>query len=59
VHQKDYLGPNYKPHVTSQGHKSVKTGDKINVNRFSLVAQVRQKQTGATIKTVVKEYFLR
>jgi len=58
VHQKDYLGPNYKPHVSSQGYKSVKAGDKISVNRFSLVAQVRQKKTGTMIKTGVKEYFL-
>lgn len=59
VHQKNYLGPNYKPHVTSQGYKSVRAGEKIIVNRFSLVAQVRQKQTGTMIKKVVKEYSLR
>lgn len=58
VHQKEHLGPNYRPHFIYHDYNPIKTGDKIKINSFALIKQVRQKKTGTMIKSVVKEYFL-
>ncbi len=58
IHQKDYIGTKYQPHITHQGKKHMNEGDEFIVESFSLVKQVRQKKTGTMIKQVAKEYFL-
>jgi 2'-5' RNA ligase len=60
VHQKEFLGANYKPHITQRNRKSrnLPEGEIIPVISFLLIRQLRQKQTGAMIKEVAKEYFL-
>lgn len=61
VHQKDHLGPSYKPHIALRNRKSRKIpeGETIPVISFLLIKQLRQKKTGAMIKKVAKEYFLK
>lgn len=58
VHQKEHLGSYYTPHFVYHDYNPIKTGDKIKINSFCLIKQVRQKKTGTMIKAVVKEYFL-
>jgi 2'-5' RNA ligase len=59
IHQKDFLGQNYRPHITHQGKNRPTGGEELIVSSISLVRQLRQKKTGAMIKSAVKEYFLR
>lgn len=60
VHQKEFLGASYKPHITQRNRKSrtIPEGDTVPVISFLLVRQLRQKKTGTMIKEVAKEYFL-
>lgn len=62
IHQKDYLGDKYLPHITLRNSLSketrLKPGDHIAVDRFSLVKQDRLKGSGRMIKSLVKEYEL-
>lgn len=60
VHQKEFLGASYKPHITQRNSKShdLPEGETIPVISFLLIRQLRQKKTGTMIKEVVKEYFL-
>jgi hypothetical protein len=58
IHQKNYVGKGYIPHVTHQSHGHASPGDKIQVKSFSLVKQVRQKKSGIMVKAIVKDYKL-
>ncbi len=60
VHQKEYLGESYKPHITLRNRKShhLPQGETIPVISFLLIKQLRQKKTGTMIKEVAKEFFL-
>jgi 2'-5' RNA ligase len=62
IHQQDYLGDKYSPHITlrnqlSKGSK-YKEGDIIKADRFSLIKQIRLKGSGRMIKSLVKDYEL-
>ncbi|HEX5448121.1 MAG TPA: 2'-5' RNA ligase family protein [Candidatus Saccharimonadales bacterium] len=62
VHQKDYLGEKYTPHVALRNRlqkgSALKRGQQIAVNKFTLVRQVRLKGSGRMIKSLVKDYEL-
>jgi 2'-5' RNA ligase len=62
IHQKDYLGDKYKPHLTlrSRYQKSHKMpeGTEITIDKIALIKQIRLKRTGTMIKSVAKEYKL-
>lgn len=63
VHQKDFLGDKYRPHVTIrnefQKHQPhLARGQKVTIEEFSLVRQVRMKKTGRMIKSLKKNYKL-
>jgi 2'-5' RNA ligase len=60
IHQKDYLGEKYRPHITLrnrfQKNHPIKLGAEIKINNFALIKQIRLKGSGAMIKSVAKEY---
>ncbi len=58
IHQKTHLGQNYRAHITHQKERHKKKGEKLAINSFALVGQIRLKKTGRMIKAVVKEYEL-
>jgi 2'-5' RNA ligase len=62
IHQKDYLGEKYVPHITLRNSladdKRYETGEVIQIDRFTLVSQQRLKGSGRTIKTLVRDYEL-
>ena len=58
IHQKEYVGNGYRPHITHQPHGHARLGDSFRVKSFILVKQVRQKKTGIMIKAIDKEYSL-
>jgi len=58
IHQKEYLGDAYKPHFIYKMESKYITGQKINVNYFSLIKQLRLKVTGTMIKELAKDYKL-
>lgn len=62
VHQKDFLGEKYAPHIalrnSLQKGKAFEVGEKILIDRFTLVKQLRLKGSGRMIKTLVKDYEL-
>jgi 2'-5' RNA ligase len=62
IHQKDYLGEKYTPHVTLRNgladETRYKSGEIIKINKFSLVKQVRLKGSGRMIKSLVRDYEL-
>ncbi|HET7528921.1 MAG TPA: 2'-5' RNA ligase family protein [Candidatus Saccharimonadales bacterium] len=62
IHQKDYLGDKYTPHVTLRNHESENfrpaAGTALIINRFALIRQVRLKKSGRMIKSLVREYEL-
>jgi 2'-5' RNA ligase len=62
IHQKDFLGAKYQPHVTLRNQEArtihFELGETIHVSRFSLIKQDRLKGSGRMIKTVVKDYEL-
>lgn len=63
VHQKDFLGEKYRPHITVRNQRQ-KTegvppaGHRLKITNFTLVKQNRLKKTGRMIKSVKKEYEL-
>lgn len=63
VHQKDYLGAKYTPHVALRNHLQkdwdYQEGQEVIIDRFTLIKQVRLKKSGRMIKSVKKEYLLR
>lgn len=62
IHQKDFLGDKYTPHITLRNsltkETKLKPGDTITISRFSLIKQLRLKGSGRMIKTLVKDYEL-
>jgi len=62
IHQKDFLGKKYKPHLTLrnryQRSQQLPEGTEIAVEKFALIKQIRLKKTGTMIKSVAKEYVL-
>jgi 2'-5' RNA ligase len=62
IHQKDYLGEKYTPHVTLRNSLAdearYKDGEIINIDRFTLVKQLRLRGSGRMIKSLVKDYEL-
>jgi len=62
IHQKDYLGEKYTPHVTLRNSLAdetrYKSGEIIKIDKFTLVKQVRLKGSGRMIKSPVREYEL-
>lgn len=62
IHQKDYLGDKYTPHVTLRNYESrdyhPKAGTPITVGKFALIKQIRLKKSGRMIKSLVREYEL-
>ncbi len=62
VHQKDYLGEKYTPHIALRNHlqkgNAMKPGEELLISNFSLVKQARLKKSGRMIKTLVKDYEL-
>ena len=62
VHQKDYLGEKYTPHVTLRNsladESRYERGEVIKIDRFTLVRQARLKGSGRMIKSLVKDYEL-
>ncbi|HEX5394763.1 MAG TPA: 2'-5' RNA ligase family protein [Candidatus Saccharimonadales bacterium] len=60
IHQKEYLGAEYQPHITQRNRRrrEIADGEIIPVISFLLVEQLRQKKTGTMIKRAVKEYYL-
>ena len=63
VHQKDFLGDKYQPHLTVRNrnqivHREMPTGTKLEVNEFWLVQQERLKKSGRMIKSMKKAYEL-
>lgn len=59
IHQKEYVGDGYKPHITHQPHGQKRKGEKLKIESLALVKQVRQKKTGTMVKSVVKEFELK
>jgi 2'-5' RNA ligase len=62
VHQKDYLGDNYTPHIALRNRlqkgEPIPAGTEIPVTEFTLVSQARLKGSGRMIKKLVKDYEL-
>ncbi|HVX58816.1 MAG TPA: 2'-5' RNA ligase family protein [Candidatus Saccharimonadales bacterium] len=63
IHQKDFLGQKYRPHVTLRNNVQKQEsrlwpGQVVEVANFSLVAQVRLKKSGRMIKRLKKNYEL-
>ena len=62
IHQKDYLGEKYTPHITLRNSladkKRYKDGETIEIDKFTLVKQVRLKGSGRMIKSLLKDYQL-
>jgi 2'-5' RNA ligase len=62
IHQKDYLGEKYTPHITLRNslaeESKYQPGDTIKIERFTLVRQVRLKGSGRMIKSLVRDYEL-
>jgi len=58
IHQKDFVGDNYRPHITRQPKSHKDKGDEVEVRFFALVKQERLKKSGAIVKTIVKQYEL-
>ena len=59
IHQKEYVGDGYKPHITHQPHGQKSKDEKLKIETFTLVKQVRQKKTGTMVKTIAKAYKLK
>jgi 2'-5' RNA ligase len=61
IHQKEFLGEKYVPHVTLRNRKSkdeLTKGSEIYIDSFTLVKQLRLKGSGRMIKSVVRDYEL-
>ncbi|MBX4197132.1 2'-5' RNA ligase family protein [Candidatus Saccharibacteria bacterium] len=62
IHQKEYMGEKYAPHVTLRNSLADKTrykpGQSIKINKFTLVQQVRLRGSGRMIKSLVRDYEL-
>lgn len=62
IHQKDYLGEKYTPHITLRNSLADETlyklGQVLTIDKFTLVKQDRFKGSGRMIKSLVKDYEL-
>lgn len=58
VHQRDFIGPNYRAHITCQEHAKARKGQEFMVSEFVLVQQDRLKKSGRMIKSIKKAYEL-
>ena len=63
VHQKDYLGDQYAPHIAirnqiQRAQAVLVPGQEIKISSFSLVNQVRLKGSGRMIKKLERNYTL-
>ncbi|HEX5448257.1 MAG TPA: 2'-5' RNA ligase family protein [Candidatus Saccharimonadales bacterium] len=58
IHQKEYIGEGYRPHVTHQKHARKSQGEQIKIESFGLAKQIRLKKIGTMVKTLVKNYEL-
>jgi 2'-5' RNA ligase len=62
IHQKDFLGDKYRPHITLRNYLTkdypFKTGEEVIIDRFTLIKQHRFRGSGRMIKAVVKDYKL-
>jgi hypothetical protein len=62
IHQKDFLGEKYTPHLTLrnryQRSLAFEPGTELKISNFTLIKQIRLKKTGTMIKSVAKEYKL-
>lgn len=62
IHQKDFLGNKYKPHLALRNRyqrgNALPEGSIIKIKNFTLIDQVRLKVTGRMIKSVAKDYSL-
>jgi 2'-5' RNA ligase len=62
IHQKDYLGEKYTPHLTLRNRYqrsfAFEAGTELKISNFTLIKQIRLKKTGTMIKSVAKEYKL-
>ena len=58
IHQKEWLDENYKPHIAWQGGKHCAEGQEMQIAKFALIKQTRQKVTGTMVKELAKEYQL-
>jgi len=63
VHQKDFLGEKYSPHLALRNRlqrgEALPLGTPININCFTLVKQERLKKSGRMIKALAKDYELK
>lgn len=62
IHQKDFMGEKYLPHIALRNRlqkgKELPQGKEIQIDKFTLVRQVRLKGSGRMIKTLVRDYEL-
>lgn len=62
VHQKDFLGQKYTPHISLRNRlqkgQPVKMDTSIDIKDFTLIKQERLKGSGRMIKSVVRSYKL-
>ena len=58
IQQQTHLGQNYRAHITHQDGQIEPMGESLRIDNFTLVRQYRQKETGAMIKSVVRDYEL-
>ena len=63
IHQKDFLGEKYTPHISLRNHlqkgRPLSAGREIIISNFTLVKQLRLKGSGRMIKSAVKDYELK
>jgi len=62
LHQKDFLGERYTPHIALRNRlqkgQALERGREIAIAKFTLVKQLRLKDSGRMIKSPVKDYEL-
>jgi len=56
VHQTEYCGENYRPHISHQAEKKIYDGAEVRMSKLALIKQTRQKAVGTMVKKLVKEY---
>jgi 2'-5' RNA ligase len=62
VHQKDFLGEKYDPHIALRNRLQLgidlERGAPVQIKNFSLFKQIRLKKSGRMIKSLVRDYEL-
>ena len=59
IHQKEYLGASYRPHLIYKPENKLAAGDIIKIDGFDLIKQLRQPVSGTMIKELAEEYKLK